>query len=149
MTQDWSIDMPHPEAFECMANDLLDNFVRRNTTQEGGWAIAKLRRELEGQSPMAVELDIIHSYARPEGPVALALAEHYSGYLAIVLLNNAYSLYLITRARLLVQFGSAGDADAPPVAADGDSFHCKLSLTACDGKVYSAERVGRICDVGD
>ena len=29
MTQDWQIEMPHPEAFECIANDLLDNFVRR------------------------------------------------------------------------------------------------------------------------
>ena len=149
MPQDWHIDLPHPEAFECIANDLLDNLVRRNTTQEGDWAIAKLRRELEGQSPMAVELDIVHSYARPEGPVALALAEHYTGYLAIVLLNNAYSLYLITRARLLVRFGGIGDVDTPPVASDGDSFHCQLSLTVCDGKVYIAERVGRICDVGD
>lgn len=148
MSQDWPIEMPNPQAFEIIANELLDNFVSRNNTQEGDWAIAKLHRELEGQSPMAVELDIHYGYARPEGPVALALAEHYCGYLAIVFLNNAYSLYLITKARLLVQFGSFGDADTPQVAGNGDPFHCKLSLTACDGKVYTAERVGRVSEVG-
>ena len=146
MSQDWQIEMPHPEAFEFIANDLLDNFVSRNNTHDGDWAIAKLQRELEGQSPTAVELDILHSYARPEGPVALALAEHYADYRVVVFLKNAYSLYLLTLARLLVQFGSVVEADAAGSADEGIPYHCKLTFTVRDGQLYTAERAGRVSD---
>lgn len=144
MSLEWQLEMIHPEAFESIVNHLLDDFTGTEKKHDGDCAIAKLYRELEGQSPMAVELDILYAYARPEGPVALALADYYASYRVAIFLNNAYSLDLITRARLLLQFDSAGEAEAPISADGGIPYHCKLTITICDGRVFTAERVGRM-----
>ena len=147
MSQDWQIEMPDPEAFEIVVNHLLDKFISPDDYYDGDRAIAKLHRELEGQSPMAVELGIHNcGYAIPESPVALALAEYYSAYLVTMFLCNAYSLFLITRVRLLVRFGSDAESDAPLSDGDGVPYYCKLTFAVCDGKVCIAERAGRVGD---
>ena len=135
--------MPGSRALSGIANGLVETFVSRNNDVFGYWGIGQLRNETEDRGSHAVELDLFSEQPGPKRPVASHLITRYLGYLSAALARAGFPPSLVVRARILVEFGSFGDACAPDLFNTlGEPFNCKAVLVERNGKAFSAVRGG-------
>lgn len=135
--------MPSTRALKGIANGLVETFVSRNNDVSGYWGIGQIQREMEGRPHSVVELDLLHGQAMPDGPVARELVARYSEYLFECLARDGFALSKVTAAKVLVEFGTFGEAKAPDLFSTiGQPFNCKAILASTSGKTFSAVRGG-------
>jgi len=135
--------MPSTRALKGIANGLVETFVSRNNDVSGYWGIGQIQREIEGRPHSVVELDLLHGQAVPEGPVARELVAHYSEYLLACLARGGFALSEVTAAKVLIEFGNFGEAQAPDLFSTiGQPFNCKAILASQSGKTFWAVRGG-------
>jgi hypothetical protein len=134
--------MPSSRALKGIASGLVETFVSRNNDVAGYWGIGQIQRELEGYPHAVVELDFLHGSAMPDGPMARGIAVHYGSYLSASLVRSGFTPSAITAAKVLIEFGTFGEAQAPGFVAMGNPFNCKVVLASANGKVFSAVRAG-------
>ncbi|MET3650800.1 hypothetical protein [Dyella japonica] len=144
MDNEWKpIRMPSSRVLKSIANGLVGTFVSRNNDVLGYWGIGQIQREIEGLSDTVVELDLMHGVAMPEGPIAKALIAQYSTYLLASLARDGFTPSELTAAKILVEFGNFGEAEAPDLfSTTGQPFNCRAVLTSKSGKTFSAVRGG-------
>ncbi len=135
--------MPSSRALKGLASGLIETFVSRNNDVSGYWGIGLIQRELEGRPDTVVELDLLHGRATPDGPIARELVAHYSAYLSESLARAGFAQSAVTAAKVLVEFGTFGEASAPDLGAIGSPFNCKAVLASRSGKVFLAVRAGQ------
>jgi hypothetical protein len=133
--------MPSSRALKSIANGLVETFVSRNNDVSGYWGIGQIQREL-GHPDAVVELDLLHGKATPNGPIARELVTRYSAYLSESLARDGFNHSAITTAKVLVEFGAAGEAGTADFASTGIAFNCKAVLASRSGKIFSAMRAG-------
>jgi len=134
--------MPSAHALKGIASGLVETFVSRNNDVSGYWGIGQIQREIKGQSHAAVELDLLHGKATPDGPTARELVAHYSAYLSASLAREGFAISRVTAAKVLIEFGPMGEASIPELGALGSPFNCKAVLESRGGKIFSATRAG-------
>lgn len=135
--------MPGSRALKGIASGLVETFVSRNNDVFGYWGIGQLRNETEDRESRTVELDLLSGETDPKRPVASNLIVKYSGYLSASLVRAGFPLSRVIRARILVEFGSFGDARDPDLFSTlGEPFNCKAVLVGTSGKAFSAVRGG-------
>lgn len=133
--------MPSSRELSSIANGLVETFMSRNNDVWGYWGIGLVQRELEGHPEMAVELDLLHGKAAPDGRVARELATHYSAYLFKSLARDGFTVSAVSSAKVLVQF----DIVKAPMVIGGftwRAFDCTVTLESRSGKTFWAARAG-------
>ena len=135
--------MPSSRVLKSIASGLVGTFVSRNNDVSGYWGIGQIQREIEGLLDKVVELDLLHGKAAPEGPIARELIAHYSAYLFASLAREGFAASEVTAAKVLVEFGTFGEAQAPDLFSTiGQPFNCKVVLASQSGKTFSVVRGG-------
>lgn len=93
--------------------------------------------------PALIELDLLHGRAYPDGPIAREVAGRYAVTLSERLVQAGFAPSDIASAKIVVQFGTFGDARAPDLFSTiGEPFNCKAILASSGGKLFSAVKGG-------
>ena len=132
--------MRRRRALKGVAYGLVETFVSRNNDVSGYWGLGQLYREALGRQISSVSIDLLGHSSLGIGPVAQAVQLHYVSRLEHMASNAGVSL---SRAQVVVEFGTFGSNPPPRQHSYGDPFLCIVSLVGSNGRIYTAARTGR------
>lgn len=124
-----------------IAGGLADAFFHRNNDVGGQWALGLLYRE--APADQRVELNLLDHTTIPPTNIARLVARNYSEFLRRAVIKKGVPLEELAEAKVELSFDVDLKIPGEGWMVVGEVFLCTVTLTLKDGRIASAQRMGR------